>query len=309
MPFQPAQSLTSPTGATLNLYVRAAEGKPRGVVQINHGLAEHGARYARFADFLAARGFATYAHDHRGHGGTTAPDAPPRMFGPLPSGDKVIADVEAVHAFIAEQNPGVPVITFGHSMGGLIAMNHTLRYPHRATAAAIFNAQFTPGLAVAGAKAVLAWERFRLGSDAVSRMIPRLTFQTWAKQFKNRRTDFDWLSRDTEEVDKYIADPLCGWDASVEMWTDLFGFITYCNDNAHFADLPRDRPINLVGGGRDPSTNGGKLVTAFAKRLSAMGFSNLTSKVYAETRHESLNEVNRDVIMQDFVSWAEKISG
>ncbi|MCC0043418.1 MAG: alpha/beta hydrolase [Brucellaceae bacterium] len=309
MPFQPAQSLTSPTGATLNLYVRAAEGKPRGVVQINHGLAEHGARYARFADFLAARGFATYAHDHRGHGGTTAPDAPPRMFGPLPSGDKVIADVEAVHAFIAEQNPGVPVITFGHSMGGLIAMNHTLRYPHRAAAAAIFNAQFTPGLAVAGAKAVLAWERFRLGSDAVSRMIPRLTFQTWAKQFKNRRTDFDWLSRDTEEVDKYIADPLCGWDASVEMWTDLFGFITYCNDNAHFADLPRDRPINLVGGGRDPSTNGGKLVTAFAKRLSAMGFSNLTSKVYAETRHESLNEVNRDVIMQDFVSWAEKISG
>ena len=309
MPFQPAQSLTSPTGATLNLYVRAAEGKPRGVVQINHGLAEHGARYARFADFLAARGFATYAHDHRGHGGTTAPEAPPRMFGPLPSGDKVIADVEAVHAFIAEQNPGVPVITFGHSMGGLIAMNHTLRYPHRAAAAAIFNAQFTPGLAVAGAKAVLAWERFRLGSDAVSRMIPRLTFQTWAKQFKNRRTDFDWLSRDTEEVDKYIADPLCGWDASVEMWTDLFGFITYCNDNAHFADLPRDRPINLVGGGRDPSTNGGKLVTAFAKRLSAMGFSNLTSKVYAETRHESLNEVNRDVIMQDFVSWAEKISG
>ena len=309
MPFQPAQSLTSPTGATLNLYVRAAEGKPRGVIQINHGLAEHGARYARFADFLAARGFATYAHDHRGHGGTTAPDAPPRMFGPLPSGDKVIADVEAVHAFIAEQNPGVPVITFGHSMGGLIAMNHTLRYPHRAAAAAIFNAQFTPGLAVAGAKAVLAWERFRLGSDAVSRMIPRLTFQTWAKQFKNRRTDFDWLSRDTEEVDKYVADPLCGWDASVEMWTDLFGFITYCNDNAHFADLPRDRPINLVGGGRDPSTNGGKLVTAFAKRLSAMGFSNLTSKVYAETRHESLNEVNRDVIMQDFVSWAEKISG
>ena len=76
-----------------------------------------------------------------------------------------------------------------------------------------------------------------------------------------------------------------------------------------YPDLPRDRPINLVGGGRDPSTNGGKLVTAFAKRLSAMGFSNLTSKVYAETRHESLNEVNRDVIMQDFVSWAEKISG
>ena len=76
--------------------------------------------------------------------------------------------------------------------------------------------------------------------------------------------------------------------------------VIFCHPRAH---------VMHEGGGVELMTNGGKLVTAFAKRLSAMGFSNLTSKVYAETRHESLNEVNRDVIMQDFVSWAEKISG
>ncbi|MBO6538469.1 MAG: alpha/beta hydrolase [Rhizobiaceae bacterium] len=306
MPFTSQQSLPSPTGAQLNLYMREPEGAARGVVQINHGLAEHAARYARFADFLAARGFATYAHDHRGHGGTTAPNTPPRMFGQAPAGDMVIADVEAVHAHIAEHHPGLPVITFGHSMGGLIATNHTLRHPERAAAAAIFNAQFTPGLAVAGAKAVLAWERFRLGSDAASRIIPRLTFQAWAKKIRNRRTDFDWLSRDAEEVDKYVADPLCGWDATVAMWSDLFGFITYCNDDAHFARLPHDKPLFLVGGEHDPSTEGGKLVTRFEERLQGMGFSNLTSKIYDETRHECLNDINRDTVMEDFAAWAEK---
>lgn len=307
MPFAP-QSLPSPTGATLNLYVRNAKGKARGVIQINHGLAEHAARYARFADFMAERGFHAYAHDHRGHGGTTAPDAPPRMFGKYPAADKVIADVEAVHAHIAGKHPGLPVITFGHSMGGLIAMNHTLRHPDRAAGAAIWNAQFIPRPDLLGARAIMAWERFRLGSDAASRLIPRVTFRAWAKQVPDRRTDFDWLSRDEEEVDKYIADPLCGWDASVEMWSDLFAFVAYCGRDARFADLPRDRPFNLVGGEQDPSTRGGKLVRDFEKRMVRMGFSNLASKVYADTRHESLNELNRNLIMEEFAAWADTVA-
>jgi alpha-beta hydrolase superfamily lysophospholipase len=309
MPFAKPQPLASPTGATLNLYARKAKGKARGAIQINHGLAEHAARYERFADFLAERGFHTYAHDHRGHGGTTAPDAPPRMFGAYPAADKVIADTEAVHAHIAEKHPGLPVITFGHSMGGQIAMYHTLAHPGRAAGVAIWNAQFIPAPALWGAKAALAWERFRLGSDAASRIIPRLTFRAWAKKFPNRRTDFDWLSRDEAEVDRYVADPLCGWDASVEMWSDLFNFIAYCSDDSRFAAVPKDRPFNLVGGGKDPSTEDGKLVRAFERRLRRMGFSNLTSTVYADTRHEGLNELNRNIIMEEFATWAETVCG
>lgn len=309
MPFAKPTSLSSPTGASLCLYARRAKGEGKGVVQINHGLAEHAARYARFADFLADKGFHAYAHDHRGHGGTTAPDAPPRMFGPYPSAEKVIADTEAVHDHIAEKHPGLPVITFGHSMGGLIAMNHTLRYPGRAQATAVWNANFTAGATGAAVRLILAWERFRLGSDAASRILPKLTFQAWAKQIPNRRTEFDWLSRVPEEVDKYVADPLCGWDASVEMWRDLFGFVFHAADDGNFANVPRDMPFSLVGGEKDPATFGGKAVRNLEKRMRTMGFSNLTSTVYDETRHESLNELNRDIIMEDFAVWAQKACG
>lgn len=309
MAFSDPQSLASPTGAELRLYVRNAEGKGRGVIQVNHGLAEHAARYERFADFMAERGFHVYAHDHRGHGATTAPGAPPRMFGPYPSGDKVIADVDAVHDHIAKEQAGLPVITFGHSMGGQIALCHTLRHPGRARAAAVWNANFSAGAAGTAAKLILAWERFRLGSDAASRMLPKLTFQAWAKQIPDRRTEFDWLSRDPQEVDKYIADPLCGWDASVEMWRDVFGFVFTGADDNSFSAVPRDMPFNLVGGEKDPATSGGKAVRDLEKRMQAMGFSNLTSKVYADTRHESLNELNRDIIMGDFAAWAETVCG
>ena len=304
MPFDAQRELKSPTGATLNLYVREAAGPSRGVIQVNHGLAEHAARYARFADFMAEKGFATYAHDHRGHGHTTAPDAPLGSFAAEDGYAKVIADVGAVHDHIALEHPGQPVIVFGHSMGGLIALNFVLRNSGRISAAAIWNANFTAGLLGRVATAILAWERFRRGSDVPSRILPQLTFRAWAKQIPDRRTEFDWLSRDPVEVDKYVADPLCGWDASVGMWRTVFEFIFTGADDGNFADIRRELPFHLVGGQKDPATDGGKAVRALAARMGAMGFSNLETTVYDETRHESLNEVNRDQVMEDFAAWA-----
>ncbi len=306
MPFDVQTSLASPTGAMLNLYTRHASGKARAVIQINHGLAEHAARYARFAGFLSDRGFHSYAHDHRGHGLTTAPDAPQGRFAARDGGAKVIADVTAVHDVIAHEHPGLPVIVFGHSMGGLIALNFVLANASRIHAAAVWNANFSAGVLGRAAQAMLAWEKFRLGSDMPSRLLPKLTFQAWNRQVGERRTAFDWLSRDHAEVNAYVADPLCGWDASVSMWQDLFDFIFAGANDANFSSIRKSLPVNLVGGSSDPSTDGGKAVTTLAGRMTAMCFSNLLSTVYPENRHESLNELNREAIMRDFADWADK---
>lgn len=306
MPFDSQRSVASPTGASLNLYHRNAEGTGRAVIQINHGLAERGLRYARFADAMAAKGFHVYTHDHRGHGSTTAPDAPPRIFAAEDGVAKVIADVAAVHDLIATEHPRLPVILFGHSLGGLIGLNFVLRHSSRVRAAAIWNANFSAGVAGRLAQAILAWERFRLGSDVPSRILPKLTFEAWAKQVPNRRTEFDWLSRDPAEVDKYIADPLCGWNASVSMWQDVFRFVFSGADDRNFESVRKDLAFNLVGGEKDPATSGGKAVKNLEQRMKRMGFSNLVSRIYPETRHESLNELNRDMITAEFAVWAER---
>ncbi len=309
MPFDSQTRIDSPTGASINAYVRVASGAARGVVQVNHGLAEHAARYARFADSLAARGFHTYAHDHRGHGGTTAPDAPARTFAREGGAAKVVADILAVHDRIAADHPGLPVILFGHSMGGLSGMNFVLKHSDRIAAAAICNANFSAGPLGRVAQGILAFEKFRLGSDVASRMLPKLTFQAWAKQIPNRRTEFDWLSRDAAEVDRYVADPLCGWDASVSMWRDVFDFIFAGADDRNYAAIRRDLPLYLVGGESDPATDRGKAVRHHADRLKRMGFSDLAATIYPQTRHESLNEVNRDEVTADLVEWLERVVG
>lgn len=305
MRFSEQRVLQSPTGAMLNYYVRQAEGRQRGVVHINHGLAEHAARYARFAEFLARCGYVTYAHDHRGHGSTTAPDAPMGVFAWKDGRAKVLADIMAMHDLIKREHPTLPLILFGHSMGGIISLNFLQRHSSHLKGAAIFNANASAGALGRLAQFILAWERLRLGSDMPSRMLPRLTFQAWGSAISKARTPFDWLSRDPEEVDKYIADPFCGWNASVSLWRDLFGFIFSDAKDKNYGQIDRDLPIMFVGGESDPGTDGGKAIQMLTKRFSAMGFSNLVSRIYAQTRHESLNDINRDEVMADFVEWAD----
>ena len=304
MSFDTPETLASPTGASLALRHEAARGAVRGVVQINHGLAEHSARYALFAGELADAGYHVYAQDHRGHGLTTAPDAPHRSFhDTTPGCDTVISDVHGVHRAIATRHPGLPVAVFGHSMGGLIAMNYALRHPEGLAAAAVWNANFSAGITGWAARAALAFERFRLGSDMPSRILPALTFGAWAKSVRDRRTDFDWLSHDAAIVDAYIADPECGWDASVGMWQGIFDMIFAGHAVAGADPAARALPFHLAGGSEDPATEGGKAVASHAKRMRAAGFADVTATIHPGFRHETLNETGREKAVGEFLGW------
>ena len=304
MAFDRQGTVASPSGAKIKLYSAAAIGAPIGVIQINHGLAEHAARYAAFAKSLAEAGFHVFAHDHRGHGWTSAPDARAGLFAAHGGADKVIADVEAIHALIAERHPGLPVITFGHSMGGLIALNHAMAHPDRAAGLAVWNANFSAGLLGRVGQLLLRIERMRLGHDVPSRIFPKLTFQAWAKSVPNRRTDFDWLSHLPEEVDAYVDDPLCGWDASVQMCLDVLDLVFRGADDANLSRLRRDLPINLHGGGEDPATEKGKAVSALADRLKALNFNIVATKIDPGGRHETLNDRGRAAAISAFAQWA-----
>ncbi len=300
--------LISPTGATLKVYTQPAAGMPRGVVQINHGLAEHSGRYHRFAAALAASGFTVYAHDHRGHGGTTARDAQPGRFAGSGGPQKLVADIDAVRDMIAVEMPGIPVILLGHSMGGILTVSYLARWSSRLAGAAVWNANLAGAVSARAALTLLFWEKLRLGSDVPSRLMPRLTFRHWAGRIPAARTPFDWLSRDPAAVDAYIADPLCGFDPSVSLWRDLFAIIIGLTRDAAFAGVARSFPFHLVGGTGDPSTDGGRAVLAFAARLRRLDFFDVEIEIYPENRHESLNELNQDFICRKFLAWAHRVA-
>ncbi|ASY63730.1 Lysophospholipase [Sinorhizobium sojae CCBAU 05684] len=298
----------SPTGALLAWRHWPAL-KPTAILLVSHGLAEHAQRYARFAEAMAAHGFHVYAHDHRGHGHTRAPDAPLATFAAKGGAEMVIADLRAVREMAVARHPGLPVILFGHSMGGLIALNAAETDPRSYDALAVWNSNFRPGPAGRAAQAILRIERMLKGSDVPSLFLSRLTFGAWAQAIPNRKTAFDWLSRDEEEVAKYIADPLCGFDPTVSLWIDVFKLV-YAGARAdRLAQLSAHLPVHLVGGTADPSTDGGAAICWLGDRMKARGMTDVTVVIHQGMRHETLNEIGREKATQDFAAWCQKAVG
>lgn len=304
----PITFLMSPTGAHLAVRITEAEGQPRGIVMIHHGLAEHAGRYERFSRYLAARGFHVGVHDHRGHGRTEAPDAPRGVFSLEGEGwDKLMRDARFLRGYMAERFGPLPLIVFGHSMGGVVAMNHAQEEYEQLAGVAVWNSNLALGGMTGLMRAVLWLEsRFKKETE-VSTWLNALTFDQFGKQVKNRRTPQDWLSRIPEEVDAYIADPDAGWRPTLSLWKDLVTGFERGEDSARIEAMDHDLPIHLAGGGADPATDNGKAVRKLAERLKADKFTDLTLRIDPKGRHETLNDVGREAAMDDFADWADRV--
>ncbi|MEP2979723.1 MAG: alpha/beta hydrolase [Lentilitoribacter sp.] len=300
------QSLTSTSGAQIHLRTCLTKKSPKGIIQINHGLTEHSGRYEHFMKFLAKHGYHSYAHDHRGHGLTKAENLPLGRFSKRDGARKVIKDVRFIHDKIRSDHEELPVICFGHSMGGLIAANFATQNPNAITGLAVWNSNFKISQFAPLAKAALYLEAFFKGSDVPSLFMSKLTFETWSKSIKNSKSGFDWLTHDEEMIEKIKNDELGGWQPSNAMWGATLDFMARgANPNA-IKSLPKSLPINLVAGGQDPATDHGKAMEWYADLLEYCGQTQIQMTNYPECRHETLNELNRDIAMDDFVKWADR---
>ncbi|MBR0555060.1 alpha/beta hydrolase [Ciceribacter sp. L1K23] len=306
--FSETRRLSSPSGALLAYHYEEALAPARATVVICHGLIEHSRRYQSFAKSLSANGFNVYAHDHRGHGESCSTHAPLGIFALSGGPDKVIQDVLAMREVARSEHPRLPLILFGHSMGGLIALNAAIAYPQAMAGLAIWNSNFNTGREGKAAKFVLALERMLKGSDVPSSILPRATFGAWGKSIEDRSTEFDWLSRDPDVVARYAADPLCRFDASISMWQDVLELAQRPMRKGALSPLNKLMPIHLVGGGQDPATRNAADVRWLAKRLRHEDFRNVTMRIYEEMRHETVNEIGREQAIDNFCDWINGVA-
>ncbi|KQO80336.1 alpha/beta hydrolase [Rhizobium sp. Leaf262] len=305
MMFGEINRLESPSGATLAYRHQPATGTPCGVLLICHGLVEHAGRYRRFAEVMSDQGFEVYAHDHRGHGRTKADDAPIGRFAWKDGVTKVIADVMAMRTLAAERHPGLPIILFGHSMGGLIALNTAVSHPDAFDGLSIWNSNLNTGVMGRLAQVVLRIEKMLKGSDVPSAILPKATFRIWNSKMPEKRTTADWLSHDKAAVDAYVEDPLCQFEASVSLWQDVFE-MSYRGPKL-ISRLPKDLPILLVSGNEDAATNNGREIVWLAQQFRTAGFTQITDRIYPGMRHETLNEIGWEVPAADFAAWAREV--
>ena len=300
-----SETFISSTGAKLNLYSLLPIKDTKAIIHIAHGMVEHANRYSRFADELCKSGYAVYSHDIRGHGQTEAKDAPRGVLAKSNGFQVILKDQNDVMKLIKERHPNKLIVCFGHSLGSIINLNFAIRYPEMVNGLACWNSGIETGILPRASRIILSIESFFRDPNLPSLIAWKLSFGAWNAKFKPNRTDFDWLSQDKNEVDLYVKDPLCGFEASISMWRDILDGVFFAGNKKNLRKLEKKLPVHIVGGSSDPCTNNGKDMKQLAIKLKNNGLTDVKCTILEATRHESLNEINRDFTTKEFINWLD----
>lgn len=276
------------------------------VVQVVHGMAEYAERYEEFAGYMTDRGIVVTGEDHLGHGKSVGEKGKYGYFCEQDPATVLVRDVHRLKKMTQELYPEVPYVILGHSMGSFITRNYMFRYGSGIAAAVLMGTGMQPVAALKCSAAAARIQKVFCGSDHVSRLIDKLAFGGYNKRIEDARTSFDWLSRDPERVERYIADPMCGFVFTVNGFSALFELIARLHRRENLEQIPKSLPVYMVSGTGDPVGGYGKGVQKAYDSLKEAGLENVELKLYEGGRHELMNETNRAEIMQDIYEWLKR---
>lgn len=287
-------------------YFPAGAVEKKGIIQIAHGMAEHHERYEDFIEFLNNNGFIVYINDHLGHGKSVANDNELGYFGKKAGYIYLVEDMKKLSDIAKEENSGLPFIFFGHSMGSMLARLYTERYGNEINGVVYCgttgpNAAAAIGITLTKTIAKLKGDHYR------SELINNLAFGTYNNKIKPKRTAFDWLTTDNEIIDKYIADPYCGFLFTAYGYRDLMTLISVISRSDWYTSVPSDLPIYIIAGTDDPVGAYGKGIRTVYNGLVDSNHNDVSLKLYDGMRHEILNEPTKADVYRDILAWIETI--
>lgn len=279
----------------------------KAIFQITHGMAEHSDRYEDFGRYLANLGYAVYIHEHVGHGRSVKSEEFLGYFGE----DKdpwthLVEDCRSMTRLAKKELPGVPVILFGHSMGSFVARAYLAKYSDEIKAAIICGTSGpnpAAGMGILMANVIGNYSGFNKKSDFLN----NIAFGAYNKKFLETEEDlgFNWLSVNRENVEKYNADPLCGYVFTVSGFKGLFGILSYVSSSEWFRKVPTGLPILLTSGKDDPVGSYSKGVRTVFNKLVSTGHNKTELKLWPGLRHEILNE-GKPEVYEYIANWADK---
>ena len=278
------------------------EKEPKAVFQIAHGVSEYIERYDEFACFLAENGYIVCGNDHLGHG-KSVDSFDDLGFTAEEDGDlRMIDDMHILYSIMHKRYPTLPYYLFGHSMGSFCARVYATSFWNELSGLILCGTGELPSVAVVMEEPIKLLCK-KLGARAVAPA--SLLDKVSCLGIRDAKTEKDWLSRNEENVQNYINDPLCGADFKMSLVRDLISIAnTACTDEWAYL-VPPTLPILLVSGAKDPVGMNGKGVINVCDNLEDAGHTP-TCYLYPGDRHEILFEDDREKIFGDILAWLEK---
>ena len=299
-------TFSSTAGPALDARLWRPEGAPRAVVQLVHGMAEHMDRYDPVARRLNRAGLAVIGHTHLGHGPRAQRQG---YFADHDGWQRLIDDVHRLRGIAQEQFPGLPYLMLGHSMGSFVTRCYLQEHGEGLAGAMLSGTGHFDRKTVSSALAAAYLVCLLGGARKPSALLDRLAFGGYNKPFAPCRTDFDWLSRADAEVDKYVADPYCGFLFTGSGYRELFRGLKRLTDLEALRRMPKELPLLLFSGDSDPVGGMGRGVEQVAREMRDAGMEHVEVRLYPGGRHEILNETNRDEVVRDVIIFVEQCLG
>lgn len=276
---------------------------PVGVVQIAHGVCEHIGRYDDFARFLAANGFVVCGNDHLGHGKTASEG----NLGFVYEGDNVnmVRDMNTLHNIMAKRYPGLPYIIFGHSMGSFLARIYTAAFGDRLSGAVYCGTGQLP-LAVLMLEDPVDYllDKLPENSDAPASIVS--VFEKVMGKVLKDSDNLAWISKSHDNLENYRNDPLTGFDLTPSLTKELITLAVKASAPNWASRLPKDLPVLLISGAKDPIGMFGRGVLSVSDALVKEGIEPEVI-LYPADRHEILNEEDHDKVYSDVLEFLKGI--
>ena len=292
----------NPFGDTIYGYAWTC-GKPKANILIFTGMQETAIRYDEFAKFLNEHHYDVYCLDHYGQGLNINKD---ENYGIWPKSgfSKMVKTFGELANQLSET--GLDNYVFGHSMGSFMVQEYIQRYNRYVGKAIICGTDYSSPCKMRLAYCLARFLTPNRKRDFTSKKLAKLVTGPFAKAVKNRRTDFDWLSYNKENVDKYIADPLCGFTATGGFYTEFIKGAARPCQKRYMKKIHKTIHLFLIAGAEDPVGHMGKGPTKLANAYKKLGVRDVQLKIYPNMRHEILNENGRKHVYQDVVEFLDK---
>lgn len=260
---------------------------PRAVLVISHGMAEHAGRYAPLAEWLTEHDVAVVAVEHRGHS-DHCPDEDLGHFADRDGWNKLVTDLHRVVQYARSLEPSCPLTLFGHSMGSFIAQSYIQRFGDDIDALVLCatNRIDRPKLRIS--KLLVDAIKAIKGPRYISPWVNQLSFGAFNRGFAPNRTTHDWLSRDPNQVDAYLEDAYCGFECTLQLWSDFIGGMLTIDPK----QWPKNVPVHLMSGTDDPVGEMGKGIRRHIDSIRAAGVQVESARLFEGGRHELINEIN-----------------
>lgn len=292
------------TNTIKGVIVRKAQPPYKAIIMISHGMKEHMGRYEEYMNFMAEKGYVMVGHDHIGHGLSVNDKSELGYFAPKDGYVHVLNDLAATAGRIRKNFPQLKLILLGHSMGSFYARVFAAKYHHLVDGLIISGTGGKNPLAAPGKILISLFIKFK-GDKATSKFITKVIFGSFLSKIKNPKTASDWLTRDEKAVEKYRSDDLCRFYFTLGGYKDLIEIQSVSNKAECFENTRKDIPYLIVSGDMDPVGEWGKGVEQVYENYKNAGIKDVELKLYKDGRHEMLNELNKEKVYDDILSWLE----